>query len=89
MVVKDQDAKRLEVVIARESDSGEEIMHGLVKLDADGGILMVNQEENARAFFLPHADLDVFRDFEQRMEVASLAQPRNQIMIEMLVTHGA
>ena len=39
--------------------------------------------------FSPHADLDVFGHFEQRMQAAHLAQPGDEVVVKMLVAHGA
>src|SRR5208282_147408 len=73
--VKDQHAMRRNVVVAGERIAREEIVHGFVELDADGRVLVVEQEENAHAFLLAHADFDVFGNLEQWLQPAHLAQP--------------
>ena len=60
-------------------------MHGFVKLDADGRILVIEQEEHPVIVLLPHADFYVFWHLEQWLYGAHLPQPRDQIMIKMLV----
>ena len=89
MFVEDEHAVRREVVVAGEGVAGEEIVHGLVKLDAHGRILVVEQKKDAHAFLLAHADFDVFGHFEQGLQAAHLAQPRNEVVIKMLVAHRA
>ena len=89
MLVEHQHAVRRQIVVAGEGVAGEKIVHRLVELDAHGRILVVEQKINARAFLLSHADLDVFRHFEQRMQGAHLAQPDYEVVIKMLMAHGA
>ena len=78
MFVEDEHAVRRKVVVAGEGVAREEVVHGLVKLDAHGRILVVEQKEDARAFLFAHADFDVFGDFEQGLQAAHLAQPRQR-----------
>ena len=89
MFVKDQHAVRRDVVVAGERVAREEIVHRFVELDADGRVLVVEQEENAHAFLFAHADFDVFGNLEQRLQSAHLAQPDDEVVIKMLVAHGA
>ena len=60
-------------------------MHRLVKLDAHRRVLVIQQEENLRAFLFPHAHLHGVRHLEQRMQIAHLAQPGDEIVVKMLV----
>ena len=89
MFVEDEHAVPRKVVVAGDGVAGEVVVHRLVKMDADGRILMVEQEINPRAFLLAHADLDIFGDFEQGLPPAHLAQPGNEVVIEMLVAQRA
>ena len=80
---------RREVIVAGKGVARQVVMHRLVKLDADGRVLVVEQKVNAGAFFFPHADLDIFRNLEQRVQGAHLAQPGNEVVIKILVALGA
>ena len=73
MFVEHENAVGLEVEISRDGCSGEEIVHGFVKLDAVRRGLMVEQEVDVGIVPVPHANLDLIRHFEQRMKVAHLA----------------
>src|SRR6185369_8104529 len=77
---------RLQIIVARECITGEEIMHRFVELNSYRRSLMVQQEKNAGIVFLPHADLDGIGHFEERVEVAHLAQPDDQVAIKGLMT---
>ena len=48
---------------------------------------MIQQEIEPRVLLLPHADLDGVRHFQERMQIAKLAQPDNQVIVKMLVAH--
>ena len=86
MFVEDEDAVRLEIEISRDGGAGEEIVHRLVKLDAVGCRLMVKQKEDIRIVFVAHADFNLIGHFEQGMDVAQLAKPRDEVGVEVLMT---
>ena len=65
MIIEDQDAMRWEIEVASKRAAGEKIVHGLVKLDAHGRILVIEEEINARVFLLAHGDLHGVRHFEK------------------------
>src|SRR5208282_2025359 len=69
--------------------AGKEIVHRFVKLDPEGGELMVKQEEDAFVLFLAESDLDGIRNLEQGMEITKLAQPGDQVAVEMLMALSA
>ena len=50
---------------------------------------MVQQEINPGVVFLSQADFDGVGHFEQRKEIAQLPQPDDQVVVKMLVAHGA
>ena len=77
---------RGQIIIAGKGAAGQEIMHWLIKTDANGGILVVEEEIDLHLIFLPHAHFDGVGHFEQRMNAAHLPQPDNQIMIKGLLT---
>ena len=89
MFVEDENAVRLEVEVSRNSCAGEEIVHGLVKLYAVWSSLVVEQEKDVRIVSVAHADFDLIGYFEQRVNVAHLPKPREQIGVEMLMALGA
>ena len=64
-------------------------MHRFVELDANRRILMVEQEVNPGVVFLAQTDLHRVGHFEQRKEVAQLAQPHDQVVVKVLVAHRA
>src|SRR5437899_9107751 len=85
MLIQNQHSMWLQVVIAGNVVAGQKVVHRFIKLDAHRRILMVEQEKNVRIFPGSHADLDVFRHFEQRMEIAHLTQPSEEIDVKMLM----
>src|SRR6266478_3990038 len=87
--VHDEHAVRLEVIIAGEGVAGEKVVHRFVKLEPHLGVLMVQQEVNVCAVLLAQADFDVVRHLEERVKVAKLAQPDDQVVVEMLVAERA
>jgi hypothetical protein len=89
MFVEDQNAVRLEVKVSGNSCAGQEVMHGLVKLDAEGRSLMVEEEKDVGIVFVAHADLNLIGHFEQRMNIAHLTKPGNEVGIEMLMALSA
>src|SRR6266850_2214390 len=50
---------------------------------------MIEKEKNAIVISLAQADFDIIRHLEQGMEVTQLAQPGEQVVVEMLVALGA
>jgi len=70
MLVENEHAVRLKVVIARESIAGEKVVHGFVELDPQWRALVVEQKIHLCIVLLAHADLDIVRDLEERMKVA-------------------
>ena len=89
MFIKDENAVRLQVKISGNGCATQKIVHGFVKLDAERRALMVEQEKDVRIVSVSHADFDLFRDLEQRMDVAHLTKPGEEIGIEMLMALGA
>ena len=77
MFVEDEDAVRLEVEIARDGCATQEIVHRFVKLNAVWRGLMVEQKIDVRIVSVTHADLNLIGNFDQGMDVAQLAEPRN------------
>ena len=70
MFVENEDAVRRQIVISCQRAARQEIVHGFVELDAHGRVLMVQQEIEAEIPFLPHADFDGVRNFQQRLHAA-------------------
>ena len=89
MFVEDEDAMWLEVEISGNGGAGEEIMHGLIKLDAVRGSIVIEQKINVGVVFVAHADFDLIGHFDQRMDIAELAEPGDEIGVEMLMALGA
>ena len=89
LFVEDEDAVRGEVVVAGEGAAGEGVVHGLEEGDAHGGILVVDEEVDFDAVALPHADFHGVGHLEQRVDADELAQPDHEIVVELLVAHGA
>src|SRR5882724_4188193 len=89
MVIEHEDAVGREVEITGDGRAGEEIVHGLVELDADGGVLVVQQEIDAGVFLLAQADLDGVGHFQEGLDVAGLPEPDDEVLVKMLVAHGA
>lgn len=88
-LVEHEHAVRREIVVAGEGLAGQKIVHRLVEGDAHGGILVVEQEINLLVALLPEADFDVVGHLEQRMEVAQLARPQDQVEIKTLLADRA
>src|ERR1043165_3210159 len=89
MFVEHQYPVRRQIVIAGKGIAGKEIVHRLVKLDAQRRVLVVQQEINPGIILLAQAHLDIIRHLEQRMEIAKLAQPRDEVPIKVLMALGA
>ena len=89
MLIQNEHAVRLQVEIAGKCVACKEIVHRFIKLDAKGRTLMVEKEKDVGIVFLAHADFDLVRHFEQRMNVAHLTKPSDQIGVEMLMALGA
>ena len=64
MLVQNEDTVRRQIVIARQRAPGQEIVHRFVELDADGRVLMVQQEIEAEISFLPHTHFDGVRNLQ-------------------------
>lgn len=75
MVVENEDAVGREVIISGKRITREKIMHRFVELNPHWRILVVEQKKHPGAVLFPHADLDVFRNFKQGMEIARRAKP--------------
>ena len=65
----------LDVKISRNGGAAQEIVHGLVKLNPVRCGVVVEEEKDVGIIFVAHADLNLVRHFEQRMNVAQLAEP--------------
>jgi hypothetical protein len=89
LFIDDQHSVWWQIVITLEIAAGQEIVDRFVEVDADRGRLMVEEEIGAALAALAEADLDGIGHLEQREEVAELPQPHDQVVVEMLVAHGA
>ena len=87
--VEDENTVRLEVKVPGNSCAGKEIVHGFVKLNAVWSGLMIEQEIDVGIVFVPHADFNLIGHFKQRMDIAHLPKPGEQVSIEMLMALGA
>lgn len=85
MFVQHQHAVGREVVVAGDVCAGQVIVHRLVKLDANRGVLVVKQEKHLRSLLLAEADLDRVRHLDQRMQAADLPQPNHQVVVKRLL----
>ena len=70
MFIKHKNPVGRQIAITRDGVPGKEIVHRFIELNAQGRTLMVEQEVNPGIAFLAQADFDIFRHFEQWMEVA-------------------
>src|SRR5262245_57291591 len=64
-------------------------MHRLIELQAQRRVLVVEEEKDFASILLSEADFDIVGHLEQRLEVAKLAQPGDQIVIKMRVAERA
>jgi len=87
--IDDQNAVSGKIIGALKGIAGEKVVNGFVKLQADGGVLVVQEEGKFGAGLLTEADLDPVRDFEQPRKAADLAEPSHQVEIKVGVAHRA
>src|SRR5262249_7434898 len=87
--VEDENAVGLQVEISGNGCAGQKIVHGFVKLDAERRALMVEKEIDVSVISVSHADFDLVGDLEQRMNIAHLPKPGEEVGIEMLMALGA
>ena len=85
MFIQYQDAMGWQIVVSGESISGQKVMHRFIELEPKWRVLMIQKEIYPGIIFLPQTDLNVIGHFQQRMQVAQLPQPNDQIIIEVLV----
>ena len=79
---------RRQIVIAGDGLARQKVVRGFEELDSNCRVLMVEKEVEPGFVFLPHADLHVLGNFQQRDEIAHLAQPHDEVLVERLMAHG-
>lgn len=75
--IQHQDAMRGEIVIPGEGLASEKIVHGLVKVESNRRMLMIQKEIDLPIILLPHAHFHGVRHFQQGVKIAELTQPRD------------